>query len=306
MAKRKSFLESVHYEHVQKFLNFIELNKDGSDPFDLAEVLVELQSSQREDLWENLLKLLQHSLNVSPPESWITGAEEDAGDMEVEVSEEQTLTMAIIEGVTIVSTVSVDSLQENDNYTSLVQCAHVLNCVESCLPLSHIPLQQAIHWLFECWWNRDLQGKEDFGLTAFLVCLENAITISKPVNQLKRLYSLREVLLSVDFTSEKGQQVIDPLLQFFLNVQHFQLEEILEDVLSVQDTATMARLLEIIVILWKTVQKSIEGNQEAYMYVTTKFASSLPQYLKVFQEEQCKTPLIILASLLPASALPSL
>ncbi|TRY93573.1 hypothetical protein DNTS_016420, partial [Danionella cerebrum] len=74
----------------------------------------------------------------------------------------------------------------------------------------------------------------------------------------------------------------------------------------VQDTATMARLLEIIVILWKTVQKSIEGNQEAYMYVTTKFASSLPQYLKVFQEEQCKTPLIILASLLPASALPSL
>ncbi len=40
----------------------------------------------------------------------------------------QIQTMAVIEGVTIVSTVSVDILQENDNYTSLLECAQMLNC----------------------------------------------------------------------------------------------------------------------------------------------------------------------------------
>lgn len=225
MSKRKQFLDSVHHEHVQDFLNFIKLHKDGADPFDLAEILAELQKSQRQDLWDRQLKLLQHSLTVSPSERWITGAEEDAGDMEVEVSEEQIQTMAVIEGVTIVSTVSVDALQENDNYTTLLKCAQMLNAIESALPLSQTPLQQAIHWLFECWWRRDLQGKEELGWTAFLVCLENTVTLDKPVSELRRLCSLREVLLSVDFASEKGQQVIDPLLQCFFRASHIKQEE---------------------------------------------------------------------------------
>ncbi|XP_026123557.1 condensin-2 complex subunit G2 [Carassius auratus] len=225
MSKRKQFLESVHPDHVQDFLTFVGLHKDGADPFDLAEVLPELQRSQRQELWEKQLKLLQHSLTAHPPERWITGAEEDAGDMEVEISEEQIQTMAVIEGVTIVSTVSVDILQENDNYTSLLECAQTLNCIESALPLSHTPLQQAIHWLFECWWRRDLKGKEELGWTAFLVCLENTVTLEKPVSELRRLCTLREVLLSVDFASERGQQVIDPLLQCFFRPSHIKQEE---------------------------------------------------------------------------------
>uniref|UniRef100_A0A672RXJ0 Condensin-2 complex subunit G2 n=1 Tax=Sinocyclocheilus grahami TaxID=75366 RepID=A0A672RXJ0_SINGR len=229
MSKRKQFLESVHHERVQDFLNFIRLHKDGADPFDLAEVLPELQRSQRQELWERQLKLLQHSLTAHPTERWITGAEEDAGDMEVEISEEQSFfrecTMAVIEGVTIVSTVSVDILQENDNYTSLLECAQMLNCIESALPLSHTPLQQAIHWLFECWWRRDLKGKEELGWTAFLVCLENTVTLEKPVGELRRLCTLREVLLSVDFASERGQQVIDLLLQCFFRPSHIKQEE---------------------------------------------------------------------------------
>lgn len=40
----------------------------------------------------------------------------------------QIQTMAVIEGVTIVCTVSVDALQENDNYTPLLNCAQMLNC----------------------------------------------------------------------------------------------------------------------------------------------------------------------------------
>lgn len=45
----------------------------------------------------------------------------------------------------------------------------------------------------------------------------------------------------------------------------------------------MAGLLEIIVILWKSIHRSMENNKEAKVYTIDKFASVLPEYLKVFQ-----------------------
>uniref|UniRef100_A0A8C1GNB4 Condensin-2 complex subunit G2 n=1 Tax=Cyprinus carpio TaxID=7962 RepID=A0A8C1GNB4_CYPCA len=221
MSKRKQFLESVHHEHVQDFLNFIRLHKDGADPFDLAEVLPELQRSQRQELWERQLKLLQHSLTAHPPERWITGAEEDAGDMEVEISEEQVSCVILLDIIAVISH-ALCTLQKHI-FRPLLS---FIPGIESALPLSHTPLQQAIHWLFECWWRRDLKGKEDLGWTAFLVCLENTVTLEKPVlDELRRLCTLREVLLSVDFASERGQQVIDPLLQCFFRPSHIKQEE---------------------------------------------------------------------------------
>ncbi|MCI4377016.1 hypothetical protein PGIGA_G00198560 [Pangasianodon gigas] len=58
---------------------------------------------------------------------------------------------------------------------------------------------------------------------------------------------------------------------------------VLEDVLSVKDASVMASLLELVVILWRSVQKSLQLNQEALQYTTAKFASVLPEYLRVFQ-----------------------
>lgn len=45
----------------------------------------------------------------------------------------------------------------------------------------------------------------------------------------------------------------------------------------------MAGLLEIIVILWKSIHRSMEKNKEARLYTIDKFASVLPEYLKVLQ-----------------------
>lgn len=45
----------------------------------------------------------------------------------------------------------------------------------------------------------------------------------------------------------------------------------------------MAGLLEVIVILWKSIHRSMESNKEARGYTVSKFASVLPEYLKVFQ-----------------------
>ncbi|XP_006634573.2 condensin-2 complex subunit G2 [Lepisosteus oculatus] len=80
---------------------------------------------------------------------------------------------------------------------------------------------------------------------------------------------------------------------------------ILEDVLSVNDTSTMASLLEVVLILWRSIRKSLEMNKEALQYTTSKFASVLPAYFRVFQDQRCLVPLILMASFMPATAIPS-
>lgn len=44
----------------------------------------------------------------------------------------------------------------------------------------------------------------------------------------------------------------------------------------------MAGLLEIVVILWRSIHRSLENNKEARVYTVDKFASVLPQYMRVF------------------------
>nr|XP_025043667.1 condensin-2 complex subunit G2 isoform X2 [Pelodiscus sinensis] len=80
---------------------------------------------------------------------------------------------------------------------------------------------------------------------------------------------------------------------------------ILNNVLSINDVATMASLLEITVILWRSIHKALDHNEEAKDYTIRKFAIVLPEYFKVFKDDRCIIPLVILASFMPASAVPT-
>ncbi|NXL76619.1 CNDG2 protein, partial [Leptocoma aspasia] len=80
---------------------------------------------------------------------------------------------------------------------------------------------------------------------------------------------------------------------------------VLDNVLSVNDVASMASLLEITVILWRSIHKALDHNEDAKDYAIRKFASVLPEYFKVFQDERCMTPLVILASFMPPAAIPT-
>ncbi|XP_039564402.1 condensin-2 complex subunit G2 [Passer montanus] len=80
---------------------------------------------------------------------------------------------------------------------------------------------------------------------------------------------------------------------------------VLDNVLSVNDVASMASLLEITVILWRSIHKVLDHNEDAKDYAIRKFASVLPEYFKVFKDERCMAPLIILASFMPPAAIPT-
>ncbi|KAJ7403274.1 Condensin-2 complex subunit G2 [Pitangus sulphuratus] len=80
---------------------------------------------------------------------------------------------------------------------------------------------------------------------------------------------------------------------------------VLENVLSLNDVASMASLLEVIVILWRSIYKALDHNEEVKDYAIRKFASVLPEYFKVFKDERCMAPLVILASFMPIAAVPT-
>lgn len=50
------------------------------------------------------------------------------------------------------------------------------------LPVSEAPLQLHIHTLCEAWWKKDLEEKEKFGHTAFLISLQKSFILKKPVS----------------------------------------------------------------------------------------------------------------------------
>ncbi|XP_074049351.1 condensin-2 complex subunit G2 isoform X2 [Macrotis lagotis] len=78
----------------------------------------------------------------------------------------------------------------------------------------------------------------------------------------------------------------------------------LENTLSINDIPSMAGLLEVIVILWKSIYKSLEHNKEAKVYTISRFASVIPEYLKHFTDDRCKIPLFMLLSFMPANTVP--
>ncbi|XP_021243904.1 condensin-2 complex subunit G2 isoform X2 [Numida meleagris] len=80
---------------------------------------------------------------------------------------------------------------------------------------------------------------------------------------------------------------------------------VLNDVLSINDVATMASLLEVTVILWRSINKALDHNEDAKDLTIRKFASVLPEYFKAFKDDRCTTPLVILASFMPPAAIPT-
>ncbi|KAJ8419130.1 hypothetical protein AAFF_G00006290 [Aldrovandia affinis] len=226
MLKREAFLHSVSQENVEDFLNFIKLHKDNAEPFDLEEVVQELPQAQQEALWERLTRLLVNTLAAYPMERWNMGLDDDSEDeMEVEVPIDLNRTMAVIAGVTAVATASVAVIQEDDSYGMLLECANILNGVLSGLPASEVPVQLEIQRLCEAWWQKGLNGREELGRTAFLLCLERSLLLKNPGAEMKRLWDFHEVLLSIDFQAEDSKEVTDLLLQCFLTVGHIRREE---------------------------------------------------------------------------------
>ncbi|KAL8164934.1 UNVERIFIED_CONTAM: hypothetical protein K2H54_017316 [Gekko kuhli] len=77
------------------------------------------------------------------------------------------------------------------------------------------------------------------------------------------------------------------------------------NVLSVADIPSMGGLLEVVVILWRSIHKALDRNEGAKNHIVRKFASVLGEYFKTFKDDRCLSPLLILASFMPPAAIPA-
>uniref|UniRef100_A0A8D0L9X4 Non-SMC condensin II complex subunit G2 n=1 Tax=Sphenodon punctatus TaxID=8508 RepID=A0A8D0L9X4_SPHPU len=141
----------------------------------MNELLQELSRKQKEALWERLKHLLTQILVDNPVEGWQRMAEEESEDMEVERVPKMEQTTAVMQGVTIVVTGSIPVVDENINYKPLLECALILNGIMYALPGSEKNLLSAIRRLCESWWEKGLEGKEQFGKTAFIMLLNKTL-----------------------------------------------------------------------------------------------------------------------------------
>ncbi|TKS87656.1 G2 Chromosome-associated protein [Collichthys lucidus] len=212
MSKREAFLEAACTDNVEDFLRFIHLHKDKTEPFDVEEVVQEMPRDQRQTLWGKLASLLQDVLQELPPERWEEGRQEG---MEVESAADPKHVMAVVDAVTLVAAVSVKVLQDGDTYSALLKITHRLHDVLVSLPVSEAPLQLHIQTLCEAWWKKGLKEKEKFGHSAFLIALQKSFIMKKPGAEIQRVWSLHDVLLSLDYASEDNKQIRDLLLQCF-------------------------------------------------------------------------------------------
>nr|DBA25095.1 TPA: hypothetical protein GDO54_012665 [Pyxicephalus adspersus] len=225
MSKREAFLQATRKDSVQDFLNFIQLHKDASDPFDLEEVLQELPRKQKEELWQKLKTLLMDILVANPVESWHKIDDDSDDDMEVEGASEVKNTMEVIHGVAIVATASVSVVEDDMSYQALLECAGLLNGILEALPRSESEVRLAIQRLCEAWWEKGLEKKEEFGKIAFSMVLAKSLEPKSLVADITRLWHLHPALLSFDYNSEDSNEVRDLLLQCFMSINHIKKEE---------------------------------------------------------------------------------
>ncbi|XP_016016454.2 condensin-2 complex subunit G2 isoform X1 [Rousettus aegyptiacus] len=224
MEKRETFVQAVSKELIGEFLQFVQLDEDASDPFNLNELLDELSRKQKEELWRRLRSLLTDVLLESPVDGW--QAEEDLGedDMETDHGSKTKKSIEIIRAITSVILASVSVINENENYEALLECAVILNGVLYALPASERKLQGSIQDLCVTWWERGLPAKEDMGKTAFVMLLRRSLE-TKTGADICRLWRIHQALYCFDYDLEESREIKNMLLECFINVNYIKKEE---------------------------------------------------------------------------------
>ncbi|XP_010789206.1 condensin-2 complex subunit G2-like, partial [Notothenia coriiceps] len=187
MSKREAFLESCCTENVDDFLRFIQLHKNKTEPFDVEEVLQEMNRDQRQTLWGKLSSLLQDVLQEERGEEGRReeGREERKEErreeaMEVEAAADPNHVRSVVDGVTLVAAESLKVLQDGETYSSLLEIIHRLHDLLELQPVSEAPLQLHILRLCDAWWKKDLKEKETFGRSAMIIALTKSFDLKKP------------------------------------------------------------------------------------------------------------------------------
>uniref|UniRef100_A0A2K5MGA0 Non-SMC condensin II complex subunit G2 n=1 Tax=Cercocebus atys TaxID=9531 RepID=A0A2K5MGA0_CERAT len=224
MEKRETFVQAVSKELVGEFLQFVQLDKEASDPFSLNELLDELSRKQKEELWQRLKNLLTDVLLESPVDGWQVVEAQGEDNMETEHGTKMRKSIDIIYAITSVVLASVSVINESENYEALLECVIILNGILYALPESERKLQSSIQDLCVTWWEKGLPAKEDTGKTAFVMLLRRSLE-TKTGADICRLWRIHQALYCFDYDLEESGEIKDMLLECFISINYIKKEE---------------------------------------------------------------------------------
>ncbi|XP_032360286.1 condensin-2 complex subunit G2 [Etheostoma spectabile] len=116
-----------------------------------------------------------------------------------------------------------------------------------------------------------------------------------PTNIIKLMLAIRRVLNSGIQTDTDLSQINDSNKENSAQAEP----------LFGKDLAVVSSLLEVVAILWRSVEKALKQNEEAQKYTFAKFGNVMAKYFQAFEDERCTVPLIQLASFMPPAAVPT-
>ncbi|XP_045877162.1 condensin-2 complex subunit G2 isoform X3 [Meles meles] len=261
MEKRETFVHAVSKELIGEFLQFVQLDKDASDPFSLNELLDELSRKQKEELWHRLKDLLTDVLLESPVAGWQTEEVQGEDNMETEHDSKMVgkKNIEIIHAVTSVVLASVAVINESENYEDLLECAVLLNGVLYALPESERKLQSSIQDLCVIWWEKGLPAKEDMGKTAFIMLLRKSLE-TKTGADICRLWRIHQALYCFDYDLEESKDIKDMLLECFISVKYIKKEEGRRFLSSL-----FSWNINFIKMIHETIKNQLQGLQKSLM-----------------------------------------
>ncbi|XP_069318820.1 condensin-2 complex subunit G2 [Eulemur rufifrons] len=259
MEKRQTFVQVVSKELVGEFLQFIQHDKDPSDPFSLNELLDELSRKQKEELWQRLQTLLTDVLLESPVDEWQVVHVQGEDAMETEHSSKMRKNIEIIHAVTSVILASVSVINESENYEALLEGVVILNGILYALPESERRLRSSIQDLCVRWWEKGLPAKEDMGKTAFILLLRKSLE-TKTGADICRLWRIHQALYCFDYDLEESREIKDVLLECFISVNHIKKEEGRRFLSSLFNWN-----MKFIKMIHGTIKNQLEGLQKSLM-----------------------------------------
>ncbi|KAM7390336.1 hypothetical protein PAMA_008488 [Pampus argenteus] len=117
-----------------------------------------------------------------------------------------------------------------------------------------------------------------------------------PTNIIKLILAIRRILNSCIQSDCDVSELNDSNKENSVQADH---------ALLGKDKTVASSLLEVVVILWRSVEKALKHNKEAQKYTFAKFGNVMSKYFSTFEDERSTVALIQLASFMPPSAVPT-
>ncbi|KAJ7365204.1 Condensin-2 complex subunit G2 [Desmophyllum pertusum] len=213
MNLREQFLKSVGEDSPQAFLGFMEQHNSKNESFDVEELLQTLPKKDHERLWSGLRDMTHRLLLTNP-----VGSQEN-----IDSADEESL------GVTAVALCALATPEKASHTPSaLLETAVILHGLLMVLPEGAETLQNNIAQLCELWFLNELEGKEELVTQTFPYLIIRSLSRGF-VSDVKRVWSLRQSLLLMDFEDNSSESLKQLLHQCMIHPMYLKLEEVLEE-----------------------------------------------------------------------------